>query len=325
MLSQTNNINKDERDILVTGGSGRLGRELIKELLKKGFTVRALVRNKESCIHLPSGVIPYVGNINDLALIQRACKGTKAVFHLAAIVSEYKSNAKDIISINYDSTVMIAKECEANKSKLIFASTVDVYGKKRKGRLTEDSMAKPTDIYGHSKMLAERAVAASGAEFTILRIATMYGSSYDSAFFKVLRAISIGKAYIIGKGNNKLSMVSSGDVVRAMLSSIEHGKNSIYNISDGTSFSQRDLFNIAADLLKVRRPSKRLSEIIVRIVAKKYGIDSDELRFITSDRDVSIDKAKSELGFVPTTDINGEGPRIVERFLAKYGSSISHG
>ena len=324
MLSQNNDL-KAGRDMLVTGASGRLGRELIIELLRKGYVVRALVRNKESCIHLPSGVIPYVGSITDQELIKRACHNTKAVFHLAAIVSEYRSNAKDIISTNYDSTIRIAKECAANKSKLIFASTLDVYGKKRKGRLTEESIPRPTDIYGHSKMLAERAIAASGAEFTILRIATMYGKSYDNAFFKVLRAIGIGKAYIIGKGDNKLSMVSSSDVVRAMISAIEKGKNSIYNISDGTSFSQRDLFNIAADLLKVRRPSKRISEIIVRIVAKKYGIDSDELRFITSDRDVSIEKARSELGFSPSTDINGEGPRIVERFLAKHRSSISYG
>ena len=72
------------RIVLVTGANGALGKVLIKALLDEGDEVRGLVIDKQAITELPTGVIPFVGNLSDRHVLDSACDGADTVFHLAA-------------------------------------------------------------------------------------------------------------------------------------------------------------------------------------------------------------------------------------------------
>lgn len=311
---------KRRKVIFVTGGSGRVGRNLIRALLEKGYVVRALAKTKEHILKMPSGVVPYIGDISDRKTLNEACKGADAVIHLAAVVSEYKEDMPTLLRVNVWGTTNVLEACKAEGiGQVIFMSTVDVYGRERSSLITEETEPQPTDKYGYSKMLAEEEVKRYGeyVPYTILRSATMYGPGFEDSFFKVFRAIREQKAYIIGNGENHLALVHVSDVIMAIMLVLENKESlgKVYNVGDGVEYTQKRLFELAAGLLHVEKPSRHISPFIVRLVAKRRGLDSDELRFLLSNRILSIRKIRKELGFEPRITVYTAGLEMVNEFV----------
>ncbi len=294
---------KKKEIILVTGGAGRLGRHIVARLVGDGYEVRVLVQNRDDAARITSGAIPYLGDIADEGAVEKACSGVTTIIHLAAIVSQYRTGSREILRTNALGTRRLARVAKrAGARKIIFASTVNVYGRARKGKLDEKSEPKPTDTYGQSKRLAEKEIMGSGLDYTIFRMATIYGPGFEGSFLKIFKSIKEGKAYVVGRGDNRLALVHINDVVNAFelaLQKKRESKNKIYNISDGREYTQKGLFEMAAKMLGVPKPTRHISPILVHIVAKAKGLDTDEIRFITSDRSIDISKARKELGFRP--------------------------
>src|SRR5579863_2859993 len=138
-------MEKKQEIILITGGAGRLGRALAGELIKSGRQVRILVQKKEDALGIPSGSVPYEGDLGDEQALGKACKGVNVVIHLAAIVSQYRTGSKEILRTNTLGTKMVTDAAKkAGVRRILFASTVNVYGRVRKERLTEDSRPMPS-------------------------------------------------------------------------------------------------------------------------------------------------------------------------------------
>ncbi len=306
---------------VITGGGGRVGRALSVALLDKGYEVRALSYEKDFVYSMPAGVIPYVADLTrDRRLLDKACTGADVMFHLAAIVSQYREPIQRLMEVNVGGTEKVLDACRRNGIKrFVFTSTVDVYGNSRKEVLTEDSRLKPTDKYGHSKMLAERKIERYGGniDYTILRMAAVYGKGFENSYFKLFRAIKEGKAYIIGDGSNNLSLIHVDDAVRGLVLAGESRDSggAIYNFSDGTAYTQQGLFNLVADLLGVDRPSRHISPLVVKLVARSRGLNSDELRFLMSNRIIDIGRIRRELGFAPKVKMKDAGHDLISNFV----------
>ncbi|MGC8628871.1 MAG: NAD-dependent epimerase/dehydratase family protein [Candidatus Micrarchaeia archaeon] len=311
-------MQKGSKIAFVTGGNGKLGSRICSVLLNEGYTVRALVRDKTCIPSLPSGVIPFLGTLDDTNVIDEATEGADLVVHTAAIVGETNTTVLELRHVNYEGTLNVINSCiKANCKHLIFTSTIDVYGKKVKGQITEETPTKPTDRYGYSKLAAEQAIMQSGLTYTIFRMATIYGPGFESHFFKIFEAIMQGKVAIIGDGKNHLAIVHIFDVLTAILLAIQKGNsaNQIYNLADGVPHTQEELIDLAADMLNASKPERHISRALIYLLAKKKGLDSDELRFLTSDRIVDITKIEKELGFKPKIDIKTGGAELVEMFI----------
>ncbi|MGI0141669.1 MAG: NAD-dependent epimerase/dehydratase family protein [Candidatus Micrarchaeales archaeon] len=315
---------------LVTGANGKTGKQLIRMLLNRGDMVRALVKRKEFVLQLPQGVIPFLGDITDEHVLIDACKGVDNVYHLAAIVSEYRAVTEELMRVNVQGTDNIMKACEAAKVKhMVFLSTLDVYGHDRKEVLTEESKLDPKDRYGLSKVLAEKEVLkyTGRVPFTIFRVGQIYGPGFEYYFFKVFKVIRDQKAYIIGDGKNKLNLIHIDDCLRAMILATTNpmSKYKIYNLTDGRPYTQLQLLELAADIMKVPRPSRHISKFIVKMVAKQRGLDSDEIRFLTSNREIDASKVKKELGFEAKITVEDGAGAFIKQFLdegAKANMSI---
>jgi nucleoside-diphosphate-sugar epimerase len=307
--------------VLVTGATGRLGRAVVKELVASGSMVRALMMKNEDVKLLAPGTVPFIGHLNETQVLHEACKGADVVFHFAGIVNSSASTAEEMMGVNVEGTKHVLEACIKNKVKhFIFSSSVDVYGRTRKGTLNEESQLMPTDKYGHSKMLAEQEIMKSGVPYTILRMANIYGPGFEYSFFKVFRAVKEGKMVIIGSGRNHMTLVHISDVVRAFMLVKQNPEVSIgkvYNLSDGNIYTQEGLVNFAAELLNAQKPKSHVQEFLVRMLARSRNLDSDELRFLTSDRIIDISRIKKDLGFVPQTDLRTGGKEAVSDFLNK--------
>ena len=158
-------------EILITGGSGFLGKKLALKLLQKDrLSIAGQAAQKIDRIHLFDLVSPEglpkddrlaftIGDITDADTVQRLISPKiRAVFHLAAIVSADAEENFDLgMNVNFDGTRYLLEACRHNGTKpgLVFASSVAVYG----GSLPEvgdDSlMLTPTTSYGAQKAMAE--------------------------------------------------------------------------------------------------------------------------------------------------------------------------
>lgn len=131
--------------ILVTGGSGFLGKELIKRL--KGEKIRVLARNEGNLIDLKQ-VNPYIeimtGDISDPFIVQKALKGVKKVYHLAAFkhVGLAESQPLQCVNSNLIGTLNLLKYFRGDE--FIAIST--------------DKAAQVAGVYGASKLLMERVI-----------------------------------------------------------------------------------------------------------------------------------------------------------------------
>lgn len=324
---------------LVTGATSGMGRRMVEELLKRKYEVRAILKTHPNQTSewrdLPMGVRVYAADMglsdpDTKRTLSEACRGVGIIFHFAAITSNAK-NYNEIINTNVVGTenllrAYIDSNTNAGRLRLIYASSVTVYGYNRRGeKLTELSQPKPHSAYSESKYMAEEIVKAFAEangklEYTILRIGVIYGKGYEHSFMRIFKMLKEGRLVYVGDGANHLTLVHIDDVIAAMLIALDSKKgiNSTYNLTDGVPYTQRELFMKAAKLLDAEEPSRSVHPLIARIGARTRGINMDQLNFLTSDRIVVIDKIKRELGFRPSVGIDKGGGMLADEFERKY-------
>jgi UDP-glucose 4-epimerase len=322
---------------VVTGATSSLGLHLIRELLKRGDEVRVIVKDNpkegEDWKTLPAGCVPYIADLTlkekaDKDVLMVACNRADNIFHFAAATYNYKFKYSQMVDINVIGTEnLIRAYLDANPDKesivhLIYTSSVTVYGYQRQEeQLTEESDTKPASGYSETKLMAEKVIESFASAdkritYTILRLGTIYGQGYEHEFFKIFRLLRDRNVRYIGKATNHLTLVAVDDAVDALMLASSNSKsmNKIYNITDGVPYTQKDLFNKAAQFLNTEPPSRGVHPLIARIGAKINGLNYDEFEFLISDRIVSIDRAKKELGFKPSCSIDVEGREMAKNF-----------
>ncbi|MCL5112716.1 MAG: NAD(P)-dependent oxidoreductase [Candidatus Marsarchaeota archaeon] len=333
---------------LVTGASSDLGRMLAHKLISRGEEVRVLLSKHPSESDewsvLPKGVRLYVADLtlkhdSDFEELKSACKGVNRIFHLAGAVYNYNNSYNKLVEVNVFGTENLLKAyLDANPSRearmhFIYSSSVTVYGYRRKGEtLTEESELKPKSPYSQSKHMAENLISIYSEQnpritYTILRLPTMYGSErYNIPIFKMFRMIKDNKFRMIGDGSNILPFINVEDATNAMLLAADNmiSRNKIYNVTDGKDHELRKLIKIGADLMNKEMPKKRVSPLVARIGRRVSGINYDEYEFVTSNRIVSIEKAKKELHYKPSSNIEADAPELVKEFLEENGSNSNH-
>ncbi|MEM3605018.1 MAG: SDR family NAD(P)-dependent oxidoreductase [Candidatus Bathyarchaeia archaeon] len=150
--------------ILVTGGAGFIGSNLVDALVEKGFSVVVLDnfsrgRMENLKHHLGSrGFRLIKGDIRDGLVVKEALKGVEAVFHLAAIVSVPYSieNPHVTREVNVDGTRRLLESClNGEVKKIIYASTCAVYGEADHLPIDERHPTKPISPYAESRLEAE--------------------------------------------------------------------------------------------------------------------------------------------------------------------------
>jgi UDP-glucose 4-epimerase len=218
------------RRVLVTGGSGFVGRQVVAQLTRHGAQVRVVDLNT----HPDPSVDLVQGDIGDRAVLERAFEGgVDAVVHLAAVTSVLRSleHPQFTYATNVAGTHQVLDAARgAGVRALAFASTNAVTGPMEGPAISERATLRPLTPYGATKAAAEMLMSAYTSSYGIrcasLRLTNVYGpgmQAKDSIVARLMRAIRLGKTFeIYGDGRQVRDYVHVADVAAAMELALMH-------------------------------------------------------------------------------------------------------
>ena len=291
--------------ILVTGGAGFIGSNIVDELIEKKHKV-VIVDN------LATGNIKNVNkkakfykvSVCDKKKIDDIFKKEKidVVIHHAAQLDVRKSVADPCFDadVNIKGTLNILEACKNTKvKKIIFASSGGtIYGECGSKAPDEKAFANPLSPYGVAKLSVEHYIKAYsalfGLKYTVLRYANVYGPRQDANGEAGVVAIFIGKMtqnkdiFIFGDGKQLRDYVYVKDVVSANIKALTKGNNEVINIGTNKTTS-------------VTKLEQELSKVIgyTKKPIFKPKINGELFKSF-----LNISKAKKVLGWQPKVDIS---------------------
>ena len=225
------------KNVLITGGSGFLGRNLTKKLKNKKIFIYDTAKPNYKCKFI-KGSILNISKINQKLKIHKI----DTIIHLAASlgVSNTEKKPSEVIDINFIGTLNILNAIKNTKvKKFIFASSSEVYGDNKK-KMPENLELKPKSLYGHTKILGENLVktysSLFGFDYLIFRFFNVcgYGQREDFVISKFFRDIKEKKQInVYGSGIQKRSFCHVKDACNAIILTINKKiKNQIFNIGN---------------------------------------------------------------------------------------------
>lgn len=277
------------KKILVTGGTGFLGSYIIKLLVEKGYTVRALRRSSKLPFWISSSIfdstssrmVEWVeGDVLDIVALEDAMEGIDTVIHSAALVSFIKKERKEMYKVNVDGTANVVNVAlEKNVRRFIHISSVAALGRTANGgsvneeKKWEDS--KVNTHYAISKFKAELQTwrgLNEGLNGVILNPSTILGyGDWNNSSCAIFKNIYNGfKWYTAGING----FVDVEDVAKATLLLMESDITEQRYIINGDSWSFKKLQDTISDGFNKKRPAKIATPFLMGIAWRIEKIKS---------------------------------------------------
>jgi len=243
--------------IFVTGGTGFIGSHLVKELVRKGYSVRVLVRARSSLRFIFRYNIEIKkGDIRNFEEVLNAMEGCDVVFHNAALARDW-GRKKDFFDINVKGTENILKAAKINKVNfIILTSTTAVLGEENCLKpKPEESPYKPKyfyflskfwesdmNYYRYTKMLAEKKAIKfcreNNISLVVIRPVWVYGPrEFHAGPYYFCKSILQGMRILPGCKTNRFHVIYVKDLIEAMLEILKKRPQGI------------NIFNIGAQYL----------------------------------------------------------------------------
>ncbi|MBS3140781.1 NAD(P)-dependent oxidoreductase [Candidatus Woesearchaeota archaeon] len=250
--------------ILVIGGSGYIGKEIVKELISKNYNVTILSRS------VKKDVISC--NILNKEELIKKIKGFDLIIYLAAVIRTIKKSKYNQNIIGLSNTL---ESMKLNKiTNIIYFSTQNVYLKK-------------TGPYGNSKKLCEKLLVNSNLNYIILRPNYVYGIDKENDFYKlsiIIKNMHICPIY--GRGNTNIQPVNKQDIAKTVVFLVEHFKaKSTFDLSGKTTISLNEISNYLAEksnswCIKVHIPMFLLKFFKIILPFDVDGLDIDRISIL---------------------------------------------
>jgi len=296
--------------ILVTGGAGFIGSHVVDALIENNYNVTVLDNLSTGNIENLNKKAEFIrGDIRDKNLDFRDIDG---VIHLGAQVNVRTSLEKPLYDcdVNTLGTLNILETMRRyDVEKIVFASSVAVYGDPKYLPVDEEHPKKPLSPYGLSKYCSERYIELYSElysiDYTILRYSNVYGERQDPRGEAGVVSIFIesmlkGKApTIYGDGHQTRDFVYVGDVARGTLMGL-NWRNKIVNIATGRETTINQLYTKIADTLNFKGKPRYT------------GAQEGEIYRMVLDIGRALD-----LQWRPTVDL-GEGIRRTIEWMRRY-------
>jgi len=225
--------------ILVTGGAGFIGSNLVDALVARGYSVRVLDNlstGKRSNLPTGANVELIEGDVADAQLVRRAVQGCGAVVHLAAVAS-VQASVDDPVGTHQSNFVGTLNLCEAMREagvrRVVFASSAAVYGNNGEGQAIDEDVPKaPLTPYAVDKLASEHYLdfyrRQHGLDPVVFRFFNIYGPRQDpSSPYSGVISIFTERAQqglpiaVFGDGEQTRDFLYVGDLVEILLQALE--------------------------------------------------------------------------------------------------------
>lgn len=303
-----------DQPILITGATGFLGGALTRRLAADGACVRALARSERNAETLrETGVEVVLGDVTDAEAMRRAARGCRIVFHVAAHFGGYEAQR----AVNAEGTRNVLEAASAGGAeRLVYVSSISVYGFKVAGDVTEDTSPAPgADPYARTKTEAETVVRNGGVPYTIIRPGMIYGAGSVNWTGNLFRLARMKPTPFVGDGRGSVFPIYIDDVVDLMITAAQHpaAANQIFNCTPDPSPTWREFMGGYAHLAGHGRwlsippaPFYPFAQL-VRLLAPRVSMAGDmpdQLGFIQRQIIFRMTKARELLGWTPRVDLD---------------------
>jgi len=296
----------------------------VEGLRHEGLQVRVLSRGAHP-LPWPEGTVDVVsGDVADRPAVRRAVEGAEWVFHLAAhlhVAPARPTLAPVFERANVEGTQVVVEEsARAGVRRLVFFSTVAVYGPTGPEGADEDTPPRPDTLYAETKLRAEDFVqrssnASTDLTTTVLRLAAVYGPRVKGNYQRLARALERGWFVPLGSGSNWRTLVHERDVAQAALLAAQSplAAGRLYNVSDARIHRLRDVLKAISLALGRRPPRVAVPLPIARVGARvgdvALGLAGREPRLASllgkyvEDVAIRAERIQQDLGFQPVFDL----------------------
>lgn len=306
---------------LVTGATGHLGANLVRELLKRGEKVRALVRPDSSNREIEGLDVELAfGDLRDETSLIEAVKGCSKVYHLAAFVSIRSGDKPVLYDVNVLGTRRLMRACrKEGVEKVVHCSSFGAVGINPNGASTEEWAVSPyeeTTDYEISKTFAELEVykeMVKGLNAVIVCPSGIVGP-YDfkpSMLGKTI--IDFGRGKMGGYVEGAFDFVAMRDVVEGHILAMEKGKIGERYLLCGEELTIGQTLDYLAELTGKPKPKLRIPTGLMQNIAiikdwieRKFfpnvipRFNYHSIRLLQSGKYGTNAKAVKELGLKPT-------------------------
>jgi nucleoside-diphosphate-sugar epimerase len=304
--------------VLVTGGAGFIGSNLVRGLLDRGDEVRVLdnfsTGNRANLEGLEIDIVE--GELRSYERVHNAVRGVEVVYHLGALGSVPRSVQDPLTSsaVNIEGTlnVLLAARDESVR-RVVFSSSASVYGSSREMPTREEMPVDPVSPYGVAKLAAERYCVSfsrvyESFESVVLRYFNVFGprqsplSQYAAAVPLFITKLAAGETIdVFGDGEQSRDFTFVGNVVDATMRASE---------ADGAS---GEIFNIAAGApASVNRVAATIGEILGKPVHRReHPPRAGDLRNSWAD----LSKSERILGYTPSVPLDAGLRLTIESLL----------
>ncbi len=204
--------------IALTGATGFIGRHLLRELPKRGYRLRVLLR-RPSATPMDEFESAIVGDLAQPLNMSAAIAGGDAVIHSAGLAHAMSGAPDDDHrTLNTDATIALARSAQrAGVKRFIFLSSVRAQaGPTAEQVLTEAMEPAPVDAYGRSKLAAERGLAELDIDWVALRLAVVYGPGVKGNMASLIRLARSPWPLPLGALTARRSLLSADNLVEAV-------------------------------------------------------------------------------------------------------------
>ncbi len=296
--------------IIVTGGSGFIGSNVVK-YLSKNHEVKIFDFKKPD--NLDNEFIQ--GDITDSKHVINSIKDCDVVIHLAATLGVVNTETNPVLTLdtNLGGTINVLEACKINKiKKIIFSSSSEVYGEPLKIPMDEDDKPIPMTTYGIAKFTAEEYIKAYsknfGLEYTLFRLFNVYGDQQATDWVLpefVNKAISNKDIIVHGNGLQTRSFCYVTDISNAFSLTLDKANGQLINIGNNHEpITIKELANKIVQLsnskssvkfIPFEETKRNRSEILIRVP--------------------NIEKAEKLLGYEPKISLEEGVLKVIKKQL----------
>ncbi len=310
-------VQPSDRLITIIGGSGFLGRHIVRTLARRGYRIRVACRRPDLAGHLqPLGntgqIMMVQANVRYPASLAAACEGAHAVINLTGVL--YSAGAQSFDAVHAFGADASAKAARAAKARVFIQMSA----------IGAD--ANSTAQYARSKAEGEARARAAFPGAIVLQPSIIFGP--EDSFFNRFAGLARIAPFLplIGGGNTKFAPVFVGDVAEAVASLVDKGEASgtTYELGGPEVFTFRQLMQFTLDTIRRRRLLLPLPWGVARLQAAILGLlpkpllTLDQVELLKTDNVVS-EEARAEGRTLQGLGITPKGIEgIVPGYLYRY-------